>query len=678
MTLRIALMLRHVDDQGGTGVYTKRMTEAMLRADAGNEYLLVFGSEDARNRHRGLLDRGNARALVVEAGSKLAWDQVAVPLALERVRVDVVFNLKHSVPLAPFAPRVFVVHGAEWLAFPQDYHPLDRLYHGLALPLYLGAADRIVTISHDSARRIAGYMPSVAGRLSVVHHGVGPGFRPVADPARLEAARRAFGLPDRFVLYVGQVYPHKNVGGILKALAYLRDRGLPHHLVIAGRPSLKAERDLALIARLGLGDRVTITGWLAHRDLPAIYSLADALVYPSLFEGFGIPLLEAMACGCPVVTSTAGACPEVVGDAGLLVDPTSPGSIAAAVERVVTDPALADELRRRGLVRAREFTWERVARATLDVLTEAAGRQSEMADPVHARWEPGPPPALPLGAPPAGGSGVTIPPVRPAGGRYRPRTPAEMVVGKLLAGPAADVVRFVSEFRGWPAPPAGSRGTAAPGWRSPARRVGMYLAGCVLFSLGVKLFIDAGLGVDPLHSMVIGIVRAVDLPFVRVGLVASLVTAALLAVWSLWNRRLPPLGTFLSMALVGSLVDLWDLAGLERWTTVLLTPAPMMLAGLLLDAYASALIIMGGIGIRVMDLVAIAAARRWGWPFLAGKMGLELGFFAAALALGGPIGPGTVAFLCVVAPFIPSFMWANEKFLRLPNHGLGASSSSRA
>ena len=201
-------------------------------------------------------------------------------------------------------------------------------------------------------------------------------------------------------------------------------------------------------------------------------------------------------------------------------------------------------------------------------------------------------------------------------------------------------------------------------------RVGMYLAGCLLFSLGVKLFVDAGLGVDPLHAMFVGIVHAVDLPFVGIGLVAAAVTAGFLAVWSAWSRRLPPLATFLTMALVGFLVDLWNVVGLVRLTTAVLAPWPMMLAGLLLDAYASALIIMGGIGIRVMDLVAIAARRRYGCSFLAAKMALETGFFVAALVLGGPVGPGTVAFLILVAPFIPSFMWANGRLLRLPNHGL--------
>ena len=155
-------------------------------------------------------------------------------------------------------------------------------------------------------------------------------------------------------------------------------------------------------------------------------------------------------------------------------------------------------------------------------------------------------------------------------------------------------------------------------------------------------------------------------------------TASFLALWSVWNRRLPPLTTFVTMALVGYLVDLWNLLGLERWTVPALTPGWTMLTGLLLDSYASALIILSGIGIRAMDLVTIAMMRKWGCSFLGGKMGLELGFLTVALLLGGPIGLGTVAFVVVVASFITPFMRMNERLLGLPNFGLGQPQSAAA
>lgn len=255
----------------------------------------------------------------------------------------------------------------------------------------------------------------------------------------------------------------------------------------------------------------------------------------------------------------------------------------------------------------------------------------------------------------------------------------------LLAWPRPDEAAPVVGRRrigtGVPATGAGAEATAsatAAEWWYSSRRTRAYLAGCVLFSLGVKMFIDSGLGVDPLHSMAIGIVQIVDLPYVGIGLVLSVVTASFLVLWSVWNRRLPPLTTFITMALVGYLVDLWNLLGLERWIVPALTPGWTMLAGLLLDAYASALIILSGIGLRVMDLVTISMMRRWRCSFLAGKMGLEASFLTVALLLGGPVGVGTVAFVGIVASFITPFMRFNERLLGLPNFGLGPPPSAAA
>lgn len=209
----------------------------------------------------------------------------------------------------------------------------------------------------------------------------------------------------------------------------------------------------------------------------------------------------------------------------------------------------------------------------------------------------------------------------------------------------------------------------APGTRSKARilAVGMYAAGCVLFSLGVKLFIDADLGTDPFGAMVIGIGLWVEPPFVQVGAISSVITLLLLVLWSCFTRQLPPLSTFITMALVGHLIDLWNVLEIEQWTRPLLAPFPMMLLGLFLDAYASALIIMSGIGIRVVDLVALAIVRRWRWHFIEAKLLLEGGFFVVAWLAGGPLGVATVAFVAVVGPFVEPFFLINRHILSLPN-----------
>jgi uncharacterized membrane protein YczE len=201
-------------------------------------------------------------------------------------------------------------------------------------------------------------------------------------------------------------------------------------------------------------------------------------------------------------------------------------------------------------------------------------------------------------------------------------------------------------------------------------QLALYLLGCVLFSLGVKMFIDADLGTDPLHAMIIGIVDTVRLPFIKIGFVESAITLGFLALWTVWNRRFPPLMTFVTMALVGYLIDFWNLIELQRYTTAWLAPMPLMLAALLIDAYASALIIMSGIGIRVMDLVAITFVRKLGWKFLWAKLLFEVGFVAVAWLFGGPVGMGTIGFLAIVGTLIPPMMWASERYIGLPNHGL--------
>jgi uncharacterized membrane protein YczE len=197
----------------------------------------------------------------------------------------------------------------------------------------------------------------------------------------------------------------------------------------------------------------------------------------------------------------------------------------------------------------------------------------------------------------------------------------------------------------------------------------MYFSGCVLFGLGVKLFIDANLGTDPLHAMIIGIVDTVNTPFLKIGFFESAITVTLLLVWTAWNRRFPPLMTFVTMALVGYLIDFFNLIQLQQYTTWL-APMPMMLAALLIDAYASALIIMSGIGIRIMDLVAITFVRKLAWKFVWAKLLFEISFVGIALVFGGPVGMGTVCFVIIVGTLIPPMIWANGRYMRLPNYGL--------
>lgn len=367
--MRIAVMMRHVAEDGGTGTYTREIVRRLVGQGSGHRFDLLLDEPD---QARYWQDLPNAQPVVLPARSRLAWDQWVVPRWCNARQVDVIFNPKHSMPFLAKAPCLFVLHGADWFVVPENYGWRLRAYQALALPLYLRKAAYTISVSEESRQRLAMRFPFTRERSCTIHHGVSDRFTPVTDRRHLDEVRRRYRLPERFVLYLGLIYRQKNVAGLLEAFQLLAP-AVPHDLVLAGRPAFHGERELAQLADPELARRVHRPGWLAEADLPAVLSLAELFVFPSRYEGFGIPLLEAMACGTPVVTSTGGACPEVVGDAAPTVDPERPDLLARTMQAILTDPARAAELRRRGLQRVRLFDWDTAAARTLTVI-EALGR----------------------------------------------------------------------------------------------------------------------------------------------------------------------------------------------------------------------------------------------------------------------------------------------------------------
>jgi glycosyltransferase involved in cell wall biosynthesis len=366
--MKIGIMLRSLGDVGGPGEYTRNMLDALLRLDCDNQYYLFLCNRSFIEHYEAL---ANVHPIVLPTRQRFIFDQVRVPLAVRKYGCDVLINLKHSLPLLVGARTIFVMHGADWIAFPQNSYFLDGLYHKLALPLFCWKADKIITVSRNATEIAVKYLRLPPSKVAMIYHGFRQDFRRVNDPDRLRQVRARYNLPERFILYVGRIYPMKNVGGLIDAFAQLRDR-IPHSLVIAGIKYFKAARDLAGIERHRLADRVNLTGFIDAADLPAIYSMAEVFVLPSLYEGFGIPLLEAMACGCPIVTSTAGSCPEVVGEAGVLVNPRDPADIAEGIFKVLDDKEFAANLVSKGYQRVAQFSWDKCARETLEVICSVA------------------------------------------------------------------------------------------------------------------------------------------------------------------------------------------------------------------------------------------------------------------------------------------------------------------
>ncbi len=311
---------------------------------------------------------GHAGAGFVGNALRLAWSQTALPAALRRLGARAHYAPLPEGMLRPPCPQVVTVHDLIPLRFPEDA-PRQAEYYRRVLPRLLRAAAAVVAVSRATAEDVRERLGVEGVPVHVVHQGYRADvFRPAApgEPPTLLGAR----LGD-FVLAVGETRGYKNLRGAVHALARAGVPGL--RLVVVGRVLPSARELVELPRRLGIGDRVEFLGPLADGELAGLYRSARCLLFPSLWEGFGIPLLEAMACGCPVVASGVASLPEVCGDAALYVDPRDPESIADGLRRAACDDSLRAELAARGLARAREFSYERAARQVLEIVRGVMG-----------------------------------------------------------------------------------------------------------------------------------------------------------------------------------------------------------------------------------------------------------------------------------------------------------------
>jgi glycosyltransferase involved in cell wall biosynthesis len=296
-------------------------------------------------------------------------------IAARRYRLDVVHD---PVGVSPFTlgswagafGRILTIHDAIAFRDPRANAWANAMLHRWFVPATLANVDRIITVSEHARGdlvRLVGISPE---RVSVVPNGVSNRFRPVPQDEARRIARR-YGIEGPYVLHVGAPQRRKNVEGLVEAFRRLGRRLPDHRLVLVGPPRGAHDPVLRLVRRLSLGTRVRFLSAVPDQDLPAIYSAASVFAFPSLYEGFGMPILEAMSCGTPVVCSNATSLPEVAGNAAVLVDPRDTAALALELERVLDDPILHASLSLRGLVHAAPYSWERAARSTLEVYQRA-------------------------------------------------------------------------------------------------------------------------------------------------------------------------------------------------------------------------------------------------------------------------------------------------------------------
>ncbi|MFQ5596309.1 MAG: glycosyltransferase family 4 protein, partial [Anaerolineae bacterium] len=302
------------------------------------------------------------------------WTHARLSLELTRYRPDVLFVPSHVLPLICPVPAVVTVHDLGYLAYPEAHGRFDRWYLDWSTRRHTRVAAHLLTDSEATRQDLIRHYSADPNHITVVYPGLDPAFRPIDDPNQLAAVRSRYGIHSEYVIHVGTLQPRKNLHRLLDAFERLPNTQYPipnTQLIFAGKPGWQIDD---LVARAtAMTDRVRLLGHVDQQDLPALISSARALAMPSLYEGFGFPVLEAMACGTPVVASNVSSLPEVAGDAALLVDPHDTDALADALAHILTDEDLRAELRRRGLQRARQFTWQRAAQQTLTILESVAG-----------------------------------------------------------------------------------------------------------------------------------------------------------------------------------------------------------------------------------------------------------------------------------------------------------------
>jgi glycosyltransferase involved in cell wall biosynthesis len=300
--------------------------------------------------------------------TRIAWEQLALPRLLHHDHVTVLHGAVDALPLLWRGRSVVTIFDLTFLRLPSAFNRANRTYLKWAVRFAAHAADKVIAISEATRQDVIGLLRVDPQRVRRVYCGVDPRFRPLGSSAEVTDLRRAWGLDSGFILYLGTIEPRKNLPRLIDGYAMLRRRGATNlPLVLAGGRGWGQSDLHEQAARAGVADDVRLIGFVPDREIPLWYNAADLFVYLSEYEGFGLPPLEALACGTPVVTSNRSSLPEVVGEAAMLVDPTDAHAIADAIQRVLDDRDLRSQLADAGPDQASQFTWRAMAEQTLDV-----------------------------------------------------------------------------------------------------------------------------------------------------------------------------------------------------------------------------------------------------------------------------------------------------------------------
>jgi glycosyltransferase involved in cell wall biosynthesis len=357
--------------KAGVGVYARNLIENLALGNHNCEFLVIAQDDDPE------LDfscRANVQMVWIPSRYfrilplRLILEQAYLPFLLWRRKIDVVHSLHYSFPLFPVGTkRVVTIHDMTFFDMPEVHQKIKVVYFRFFIRMAVRVADALIFVSCSAQNDCLARLGRPRGNSAVIWHGKDESLQPTQNLEESDRIRKLYKLPERFVLYIGTIEPRKNIERLVQAFAKIAAEDFEIGLVISGKMGWMMETLSVTIEQLGIASRVIFTGFVSERDKPVLLSCCTLFVYPSLYEGFGLPALEALACGAPTVTSNTSSLPEVVGDAALLVDPRSTPELIAAMRSLLSNSSLRQELIERGFVQASKFTWQRTASETFEI-----------------------------------------------------------------------------------------------------------------------------------------------------------------------------------------------------------------------------------------------------------------------------------------------------------------------
>lgn len=375
--MRIALdYTAGIRQEAGIGHYVRSLLDAMLVQDTTNEYTLLTSGRPGKERPFPAAPNVRGRSLLMpDRYLNILWYRMRAPLPalLFTGNVDIYHGPDFVLPpLGKKVRKVVTIHDLAFLEHPEYAAPSLATYLSKIVPISVDEADVVAAVSQETARTLIAHYATPPEKITIIPNGLRPHFRRITNPILLGATTHKFGLKHPLVLGVGTLEPRKNHMGLIRAFhqAQGNKRNRPAMLALAGGGGWLYDETRQLVADLKLEKKVRFLGRVSDLELTILYSLADVFAFPSFFEGFGVPPIEAMACGAPVITSNTSSLPEVVGEAALTIDPHEPAELSAAITRLIGDEKLREKLRQQGYARAQLYTWPKSARKMLDIYTK--------------------------------------------------------------------------------------------------------------------------------------------------------------------------------------------------------------------------------------------------------------------------------------------------------------------